>query len=338
MTRREILMVFFLLSAFGNAEEEQKPVWLVVTGEELVGALEPLVAHRAGDGLEPVVSTAGVTEALAGVPRQPAYLLLVGDYEKGRESEPWFLPAVEKPLYRWMLSQRLTFASDSVHCDLDRDGVQDIPVGRIPARNAGEVATVAASTNSHPLTNYFTATSMAAGLGGRTERYGDLWFDAQKKARTREVNIFTVVANELKEIEGKLEDEIDVDKLKRDQMLMFAFLGDPATRIRLPGELGGSVDKRDDSWFWRVEKPEGATALEVAFRLKKPPLLRQFGRSAGRDEADKRFHDANGQLGYSLLPAPGEDDPWEGLITEKGLLRLTATGPGVCATVVFELD
>jgi len=496
MGRLMVLFVFFL-PAVGNAEEAPKPVWLVVAREAFTGAVEPLAAHRAGDGLETVVSTEGVAEALAGLTRPPAYLLLVGDYEKGREAERWYLPTAQRPLYRWMLTQRMTFASDSHFGDLDRDGVQDIPVGRIPARNAdevstvvqkiiafenrkattadlrlnlwggtpnygpafdavqtsfllnslrrdappwldlwiissdrnhplcgwpadqpdlfsrrmaegalinalmghanadfflsinvdgkelgytadsareilsqgapsapllffscdsgnfaretpcmaesflffhaGPVATVAASTNSHPLTNYFTATSMAAELGGRTARYGDLWLDSQKKARNREVNFFTVVANELKEIEGKLEEEIDVDKLKGDQLLMYAFLGDPATRIRLPETLRGSVEKRDDGWFWRVDKPMGATALEVAFRLGKPPLLRQFGRSANRDEAMSRFGDANGQLGYSLLDPPANDAPWEGVVTKKGLLRLTATGPGVCATVVFEL-
>jgi len=171
-----IPIVFFLLPAVGISEEEQKPVWLVVAGEGLVDALEPLVAHRAGDGLEPVVSTASVKDALAGMTRKPAYLLLVGDYEKGRESEPWFLPAKERPLYRWMLTQRTLFASDCVFGDVDQDGVQDIPVGRIPARNAYEVATVVRKIISFE--NRATTTAdLRLNLWGGTPSYGPA-FDA----------------------------------------------------------------------------------------------------------------------------------------------------------------
>ena len=39
----------------------------------------------------------------------------------------------------------------------------------------------------------------------------------------------------LKDVEGKLGAEIDVAKLRRAQLLMYVLLGDPATRLALPG-------------------------------------------------------------------------------------------------------
>ena len=498
MDRLVLLVVVFLTPALGAADEERKPIWLAVGKAGLVEELEPLAAHRAAGGLEPLLSTASVKDALESCSSRPAYLLLVGDHERGHETEPWFLPAEEKPFYRWMTTQRHGFASDNARGDLDGDGIQDIPVGRIPARTrdevaavvkkiiaferrpassadlrlnlwggtpnygpefdaiqtgfllgtlqqdtprwldlwiissdldhplcgwpldqadlfsnrvaegglinalmghatadfflsinfnglemvytaakagkilsrgdptaplfffscdsgnfarktpcmaesflffpAGPVATIAATTNSHPLTNYFSSTEMARGLRGNRARYGDFWLDAQKRARDRKLNFLTFVENKLKDIEGKLEKEINVEKLKRDQMLMFAFLGDPATRIRLPRKLNGSVEERDVGWFWRVEKPEGATAIEVAFRSNEQALLPDLGRPATREEANRRFHEINAHLGYSLLPAPGADEPWEGLVARKGLLRLVATGRETCFVAVFEID
>ena len=47
----------------------------------------------------------------------------------------------------------------------------------------------------------------------------------------------------LKDAEGKLEDEISVGKLKRDQILMYALLGDPATHLRIPDLLEATVKR-----------------------------------------------------------------------------------------------
>ena len=83
------LLVSLPATALAAAEQrEPKSIWLVVGRADLMGPLEPLAERRRSEGLETVLSTQTVEKALAALPRRPAYLLLVGDDEPGRESEP----------------------------------------------------------------------------------------------------------------------------------------------------------------------------------------------------------------------------------------------------------
>ncbi len=47
----------------------------------------------------------------------------------------------------------------------------------------GPVATIAATTESHPLPNYFSGMSLLAALGGSENRLGTLWLRTERKAR-----------------------------------------------------------------------------------------------------------------------------------------------------------
>ena len=466
-----------------NAEVENKPIWLVVTKPAFTEAIKPLAEHRARDGFETMISTSSVAQAIGSLDRRPAFLLLVGDDEPGQEEQVWYLPAKRLKKYRWQSNQSQRFASDALWGDLDGDLVPEMPVGRIPARNASEVsqvvnkiiafenkppslndlglsawggaagydpvidrlasmlmlqvvrtkvplwvspwiicadptspfcgwpadqsamfteqlkrggvlavlighaesqyfyamtfmgqgfwysaretgralasgepgpplvmlcclagnfaadkqclaesllmmgggpaAVIAATTESHPLTNYFSSVCLVQSLDSPDQRLGELWLSAQKKSlESRDLIIESMLSN----VEGKLEDKIDVDKLRRDQMLMYALLGDPALRMRLPEKLHGKIKHQEDGWHWKVHKPEDATELHVGLRAAGQELPVVAG-DLQRDTAGENFRSANATLGFRPLPGRDASQEWEGVINNQGILRLVAIGP-----------
>jgi hypothetical protein len=195
----------------------------------------------------------------------------------------------------------------------------------------GPVATVGATTESHPLTNNYVGTCLlraAAGKYGRHDRLGSLWLESQRRAAEERS---LILESMLKDVEGKLEPEINVAKLRRDQQLMYALLGDPALRLPLPLPLEATIDA---DGCWRATRVEGATELHVAFRampLEMPP-------PAGTDAATRRlaFAAANLAEGYAARGVLRGDAEWTGSFEERGQLRLVATGPGVLRVAVLE--
>jgi len=198
----------------------------------------------------------------------------------------------------------------------------------------GPVATIAATTESHPLTNYFSSVCLLKELGRGEDRLGLVWLAAQRKARKARNFL---VERVLRDVEGKLEDEIDVEKLRRDQLLMYALLGDPATRLRLPKPLVASAQRTAEGWRWKAQRPEGATRLEVGHRAAVAPRDALKQRPAGREEARKAFEEANAALAFAPLPSPPDAGPWEGTVERPGWLRLVATGGGEIHVAVLKL-
>ena len=472
---------------------DEKPVWLAVTTPLLEPALKPLVEKRASEGFETVVSTKPVDKAIAGLPRKPSFVLIVGDYETGNDRQPWNVAAKKMKLYRWRAQQREEYASDAAWGDLDGDLVPEVPVGRIPARTrdeaslvvtkilayeksepgvkdlrlpiwtgtslygplidglassmllsktqmgipawcearlicgdvnspfcgwpqeqpavfnrelqqgclmaammghadreaflslvtrtsqvkytirdaetglakgeptgpvfifscftgdftgsrcclaemmlgspGGPVAVVAATTESHPLPNYFSGVSLLDTLSGKEKRIGALWLDAQRAAR--EAND-PVMEQMLANLEGKLEAEINIEKLRRDQLFVYEILGDPATPRFLPEPLEATVVRKGNSWHWKAVRPDGAKDLHVGFRAEIPAAS---ANSAGGQANQMRaaFKTANDGLGYESLESPKPGAPWEGSVNKPGFVRLVATGPGVLRVAVLGL-
>jgi len=492
-----LLALALLLVAGGGvqAEEESGPLWLVVTRPAFVEALEPLAAHRRGQGLAVEISTQPAAEALAGRDPAPAFLLLVGDDAPGADGAAWHVPSPRRSLYRWTPRQQTDFPSDALIGDVDDDLLPDIPVGRIPARTAAEVATVvakivayeqktpttadlrvlawagapgygklldsmatsflvqtvrsrspdwagrfllsaapdhplagwlpdqpeifnrelargailgavvahasatsvavchggdhpvrygteqfgaafadgepksplvllacdcgsfdreqrclaetllflpggpvatvAATTESHPLTNYFTGRTLLQALGQGKRRLGGVWVEAQRAGReARSLLIEKALAG----AEGSLEDEIDLDQLRRDQPLLYAIIGDPATRLRIPDPLDATVERTESGWRWSVEKPAGATALQVAVRRPEGATKRVAGKPKDREEAVARLLAANAATAF-VAGSPAEGS-WTGEVQgpEGGWLRLVATGPGVFRVFTRKLE
>lgn len=135
----------------------------------------------------------------------------------------------------------------------------------------GPAAVIAATTESHPLANYYTGVSLLAALGGADRRIGSIWLAAQRAAH--DVSDPSI-DNLLADVEGKLEPRINIAKLKRDQILMYELFGDPATPLFLPDRLEASVERRGESWHWRAVAPAGAERLSVGFRVEDPLFQR----------------------------------------------------------------
>ena len=188
----------------------------------------------------------------------------------------------------------------------------------------GPVAVIAATTESHPLTNYFSGLCLLKSLGRPHKRLGDLWLDAQQRAR-RARN--PLIERLLRDVEGKLEDQINVDKLRRDQILMYALLGDPATRLHLPDRLRGKIEYVEGKWKWQANRPEGTTVLHVGFRPAGQSIPK-IQTPEDRGDSDKLFARADETFAFKPLGRLGPSDTWAGTLTGEGTLRLVAVGPG----------
>ena len=188
----------------------------------------------------------------------------------------------------------------------------------------GPCAVVGATTESHPLPNYFTAISLLKGLSRNEERLGSLWLAVQRDAlRSRNFLMEAV----LRGVEGKLEENLDVAKLRRDQILMYALLGDPAMRLHLPEALEATVKRQDDGWHWEVRKPREATRLYVTFReagRAYPKTAHPFEKVTARE----RFRLANATYDFATARELPVGLPWKGVLDKEGTLRLVAVGPG----------
>ena len=199
--------------------------------------------------------------------------------------------------------------------------------------SGGPVATIGATTESHPLTNYFSGLCLVEALGGEHERLGELWVSVQKQALvSRNPVMEAVLAN----VEGKLEEEIDIPKLRREHLLAYAILGDPATRLRLPGKLHGKIKRTKDGWQWQVQKPEGVSRLYVGLRPEGQVIPEGSGLiSAEQSRAD--FQAANKTFEFQALAELDGEEDWSGVVSKPGVLRLVATGPGKIYVAVVGL-
>ncbi len=161
----------------------------------------------------------------------------------------------------------------------------------------GPIVVVAASTESHPLTNYYSAIALAKMLGRRPGTVGEWWVQAQRIGFRERAPLIEAM---LKDAEGKLEPQINVPKLRRDQPLMYGLLGDPACRFRLPRPLDPQVHRRGDQLTVRAALPAGVRRVAVdvllphprrnAFALDVPTTQRALSdaeRAARRDKLER---------------------------------------------------
>jgi hypothetical protein len=199
----------------------------------------------------------------------------------------------------------------------------------------GPVVVAAASTESHPLTNYYTAIALARTMQRRHKTFGAWWIDAQRIGFQERAPYIEAV---LKDAEGKLEPEINVARLRRDQPLMYNILGDPACRMRFPQPL--SLNASCEGGRVTVKADIPTDAKKVCLDVMRPQQPNAAGNttmsaettdSATRTRRLERFNDRVVRLGL-VDTAPGarvfvKDLPSE--VTGNGgqiVLRLAAFG------------
>jgi len=145
-----LLFTFALSFASVAACAAEAPLWLVVGPAELTAAAEQLVRHREAEGMRALVANGTIEAALAAAPAKPSYLLIIGDEDPAKANAPYRVPAQQRELYRWRLTQATQFASDAAWGDLDGDQALDIPVGWKPARSSGRGRSPAAPRSARP--------------------------------------------------------------------------------------------------------------------------------------------------------------------------------------------
>ncbi len=204
----------------------------------------------------------------------------------------------------------------------DFTGADDCLAEALVKAPAGPVAVIAATTESHPLPNYFSAQAIARAWGGGPRRLGELWLAAQQAAYRAQNPLVEAL---LAQVEGTLAAQIDTGRIRRDHMLLYAMLGDPATRLKLPRPLHGRLRRMEDGWHWQVERPEGADVLYVGFRPvgQTLPLV---SRPITRPAAERTHQAANAVYAFRALAKLTGDQPWEGDMDTPGTLRLVAIG------------
>jgi hypothetical protein len=199
----------------------------------------------------------------------------------------------------------------------------------------GPVVVAAASTESHPLTNYYTA----IGLGRTVQRgyrtFGAWWIDAQRIGFQERAPYIEAV---MKDAEGKLEPQINVPLLRRDQPLMFNILGDPACRMRFPQPLSFDASCEGSRVTVKADIPTGAkqACLDVMrpqqqYSAGKTTTSAETADAVARARRLEQFNDRFVRLGL-METAPGarlfvKDLPPE--VTGNGgqvVLRLAAFG------------
>lgn len=186
----------------------------------------------------------------------------------------------------------------------------------------GPVAVMAATTESHPLTNYYSAVGLLDQLHRSPPRLSTLWFGAQVRARTLHHPMVDAL---LLEVEGKLGNLIDQASLRRDQLLMYALLGDPATVLKLPQPMPLEVRRQTDGWHWRASPPAGSHVVHVGLRTQAPRFEPLDG-SADDDARRAAMEQANAQLDFSPVEHPVAG-ACEGVVAQPGILRVVARSP-----------
>lgn len=195
----------------------------------------------------------------------------------------------------------------------------------------GPVAVVAATTQSHPLTNYYSGrTALNQLRAAEHRRLGDFWNAVQKDASGRK-EIWAELA--LSGVEGMLENDLDVGRLKWDHTMMYALTGDPATKLRLPEALSVFWEKLEDGrWRWTAEKPTGRFEGEliVSYRAVAQNVVRALPENAGAEESLRLFEERNRTLDFVESGRMGIEDEWTGIVAGAGVWRVVfLTGEGL---------
>jgi len=106
----------------------------------------------------------------------------------------------------------------------------------------------------------------------------------------------------------------------------------------LPKPLKATVERTDDGWRWKAERPPGAVRLQVGYRSAEKIAVQWQSGPSDAEKARADFEAANARLAFVPLPSPPEDGPWEGTVDRPGKVRLVAMGGKEIYVGVLELN
>lgn len=124
----------------------------------------------------------------------------------------------------------------------------------------GPVAVIAATTQSHPLTNYYSAAALAQTMTDGHRTVGAWWNACQRLGFAMKEPVFDAL---LQNAEGKLEPRINLAKIRRDQPLMYVILGDPLCRLRLPEPLKVGAVRSGSDLVVKADLPASVERVRI---------------------------------------------------------------------------
>jgi hypothetical protein len=202
---------------------------------------------------------------------------------------------------------------------------------------SGPVAAIGATSVSHPMTNYFAGMCFIRKTGQPdklNKRLGTLWLDVQKEAiNARDIVMETLLLNAA----GKLEQKVNAAKIRRDHILLYNLLGDPATLLHMPEPLACKFEQKSDNCHWSAEKPKGALKLYVDFRPDGQSFP-QIQSPLEKDSATKNLQLANDTFDFKPVAELDANKAWEGTINKPGILRLVAISPDNIYVATQKID
>jgi len=197
----------------------------------------------------------------------------------------------------------------------------------------GPVLCVAASEDSHPLTNYYHSTALLAALDGAEPRFGDLWLRSLRKAHTAHEPDKELLVRALEPI--IISKSLTTADIRADHAMMYNLLGDPATRVHAPRALHAVIARQNDHWHWHVPQPPAGARLLVQRRDPLPEFT--YGTPAStRAEALQRMEEANAKLRFQTLAELPPGREWRGTVAAAGTLRLVAVSKDALAVAAVE--
>lgn len=187
----------------------------------------------------------------------------------------------------------------------------------------GPVAAIGATADSHPLPNYNAGLAALNLLGPRGNRVGNYWLQiARRTARARNALMEFILAR----AESQRGMKTDPARLNRDQPMLYALLGDPATKIRFPAALRAEVHADEKGWSWRAAKPADAGELLVEIARSGGGTASSPGDAGDRRAWNESFHAAQDSLGFRTLDTISSRRQWTGRVDTPGRLRLLCVG------------
>jgi hypothetical protein len=197
----------------------------------------------------------------------------------------------------------------------------------------GPVLCVAASEDSHPLTNYYHSTALLAALESAEPRFGELWLRSLRKAHTAHEPDKELLVRALEPV--IIKKSLTTADIRADHAMMYNIFGDPATRVAGPRPLQAEIAEQNGQWNWKVPQPPPGARLLVQRRDPLPDFTCGAPASS-KEEAVMRLEEANAKLRFHTVAEIAEGGSWSGRTAGSGTLRLVALGSQGLAVAAME--
>ena len=127
----------------------------------------------------------------------------------------------------------------------------------------------------------------------------------------------------LAEAEGQLEGKLNTPRIRKDHLLLYALLGDPATRLKRPQPLKTTFTRDGDDWVWTVTNPPKQASRLIVGHRTPPPPLKPKPSDLTEPETMELYEKTNAEMHFSTLDEHSPVTEWTGRVRhQRGTVRL----------------